>query len=320
MLYLDYSRKDGEWIPNQYGGRENIEAISFLRRFNEDVYKGRPDIVTIAEESTAWPMVSRPTYLGGLGFGMKWDMGWMHDTLLYMGQDPVHRKYHHDKLSFRLVYAFTENFVLPLSHDEVVHGKGSLIGKMPGDTWQKFANLRALYGYMYGQPGKKLLFMGGEFGQWREWNHDSSLDWHLLEDPAHAGLSRWVEEINALYRREPALHELDFDPAGFEWVDCNDAEQSVLTFLRKGRSTDDILLVVCNFTPVPRHNYRVGVPRGGYWREVLNSDAREYGGSGQGNIGGADAVPIAAHGRLHALSVVVPPLAAVFFKSEAKKA
>jgi 1,4-alpha-glucan branching enzyme len=320
MLYLDYSRKEGEWIPNQYGGRENVEAIAFLRRFSEEVYKERPDIMTIAEESTAWPMVSRPTYLGGLGFGMKWDMGWMHDTLLYMGQDPVHRKYHHNKLSFRLVYAFTENFVLPLSHDEVVHGKGSLIGKMPGDNWQKFANLRALYGYMYGQPGKKLLFMGGEFGQWREWNHDSSLDWHLLEDPAHAGLSRWVEEMNALYRREPALHEADFDPAGFEWVDCNDAEQSTLTFLRKGRSTDDVILVVCNFTPVPRPNYRVGVPRGGYWREVLNSDARQYGGSGQGNIGGVDAAPISAHGRPYTLTIVVPPLATVFFRSEAKKA
>jgi 1,4-alpha-glucan branching enzyme len=315
MLYLDYSRKEGEWIPNRYGGRENLEAISFLRRVSEEVYKERPDIVTIAEESTAWPMVSRPTYVGGLGFGMKWDMGWMHDTLLYMGHDPVHRKYHHNKLSFRLVYAFTENFVLPLSHDEVVHGKGSLLGKMPGDTWQKFANLRALYGYMYGQPGKKLLFMGGEFGQWREWNHDDSLDWHLLENPPHAGLSRWVEELNALYRREPALHELDFDPAGFEWVDCNDAEQSVLTFLRKGRSTGDIMLVVCNFTPVPRHNYRVGVPRGGFWREVLNSDAPEYGGSGQGNIGGVTAAPISAHGRLHTLTVVVPPLATVFFRS-----
>jgi len=315
MLYLDYSRKEGEWIPNRYGGRENLEAISFLRRVSEEVYKERPDIVTIAEESTAWPMVSRPTYVGGLGFGMKWDMGWMHDTLLYMGHDPVHRKYHHNKLSFRLVYAFTENFVLPLSHDEVVHGKGSLLGKMPGDTWQKFANLRALYGYMYGQPGKKLLFMGGEFGQWREWNHDDSLDWHLLENPPHAGLSRWVEELNALYRREPALHELDFDPAGFEWVDCNDAEQSVLTFLRKGRSTGDIMLVVCNFTPVPRHNYRVGVPRGGFWREVLNSDAPEYGGSGQGNIGGVKAAPISVHGRLHTLTVVVPPLATVFFRS-----
>jgi 1,4-alpha-glucan branching enzyme len=319
MLYLDYSRKEGEWIPNQYGGRENLEAIAFLRRFNEDVYRGRPDIVTIAEESTAWPMVSRPTHLGGLGFGMKWDMGWMHDTLVYMGQDPVHRKYHHDKLSFRMVYAFSENFILPLSHDEVVHGKGSLLGKMPGDTWQKFANLRALYGYMYGQPGKKLLFMGGEFGQWQEWNHDESLGWHFLADPAHAGLSRWVEEVNALYRREPALHELDFDPAGFEWVDCHDAEQSVLTFLRKGQSTGDIILVVCNFTPVPRHNYRVGVPRGGGWREMLNSDGREYGGSGQGNIGGADAAPISAHGRLHVLTITVPPLSTVFFKSEARK-
>ncbi len=320
MLYLDYSRKEGEWIPNQYGGRENIEAIDFLRRFNEDVYKERPDIITIAEESTAWPMVSRPTYLGGLGFGMKWDMGWMHDTLAYMGHDPVYRKYHHDRLSFRMVYAFTENFVLPLSHDEVVHGKGSLIGQMPGDTWQKFANLRALYGYMVGQPGKKLLFMGGEFGQWREWNHDESLDWHLLADPAHAGISRWVQEMNALYRREPALHELDFDPAGFEWVDRHDAEQSVLAFLRKGKSTGDVFLVVCNFTPVPRHNYRVGVPRGGFWREMRNSDAREYGGSGQGNAGGVTAAPVSAHGRLHALTVVVPPLAVVFFKSEAKKA
>jgi len=320
MLYLDYSRREGEWIPNRYGGRENLEAIDFLRRFNEDVYRGRPDIITIAEESTAWPMASRPTHLGGLGFGMKWDMGWMHDTLLYMREDPVHRKYHHDKLSFRMEYAFTENFALPLSHDEVVHGKGSLIGKMPGDTWQKFANLRVLYGYMYGQPGKKLLFMGGEFGQWREWNHDGSLDWHLLEDPSHAGLSRWVEDLNALYRKEPALHELDFEPTGFEWIDSHDAGQSVLTFLRKGKTTDDVFLIVCNFTPVPRHNYRVGVPRGGFWREVLNSDAREYGGSGQGNIGGVDAAPIASHGRLHAVSVVAPPLATVFFKSEAKKA
>ncbi|MGZ8459660.1 MAG: 1,4-alpha-glucan branching protein GlgB [Candidatus Deferrimicrobiaceae bacterium] len=319
MLYLDYSRKEGEWIPNRYGGRENLEAIAFLRRFNEDVYRGRPDIVTIAEESTAWPMVSRPTNLGGLGFGMKWDMGWMHDTLVYMGHDPVHRKYHHDMLSFRMVYAFSENFILSLSHDEVVHGKGSLLGKMPGDTWQKFANLRLLYGYMYGQPGKKLLFMGGEFGQRREWNHDDGLDWHLLADPSHAGLSRWVEDVNALYRREPALHELDFDPAGFEWVDSHDAEQSVLTFLRKGRSTGDIILVVCNFTPVPRRNYRAGVPRGGFWREILNSDGQEYGGSGQGNIGGADAAPIAAHGRLHALTITVPPLSTVFFKSEAKK-
>ncbi|OGP33448.1 MAG: 1,4-alpha-glucan branching enzyme [Deltaproteobacteria bacterium GWC2_65_14] len=318
MLYLDYSRKEGEWIPNRYGGRENIEAIEFLRRFNVAVYESHPDILTVAEESTAWPMVSRPTYLGGLGFGMKWDMGWMHDTLQYMSQDPVHRKYHHDKLTFRMIYSFAENFVLPLSHDEVVHGKGSLIGKMPGDEWQQFANLRALYGYMYAQPGKKLLFMGGEFGQRREWSHEGSLEWDVLEYPVHAGLSRWVEELNRFYRNEPALHERDFDPAGFEWVDCQDADQSVISLLRKGRTTDDILLGVFNFTPVPRHNYRLGVPRGGFWQEVLNSDAREYGGSGQGNIGGVEAVPIPVHGRLHSLTVVVPPLAAVFFKSEGK--
>ncbi|HEY5765886.1 MAG TPA: 1,4-alpha-glucan branching protein GlgB [Candidatus Deferrimicrobiaceae bacterium] len=316
MLYLDYSRKEGEWIPNRYGGRENIEAIEFLRRFNVAVYESHPDILTVAEESTAWPMVSRPTYVGGLGFGMKWDMGWMHDTLQYMSQDPVHRKYHHDKLTFRMIYCFAENFVLPLSHDEVVHGKGALIGKMPGDEWQQFANLRALYGYMYAQPGKKLLFMGGEFGQRREWSHEESLEWHVREYPVHAALSRWVEELNRFYRDEPALHELDFDPAGFEWVDCQDADQSVISLLRKGRTTDDILLGVFNFTPVPRHNYRLGVPRGGFWREVLNSDAREYGGSGQGNIGGVEAAPIPVHGRLHSLTVVVPPLGAVFFKSE----
>ena len=316
MLYLDYSRKEGEWIPNRYGGRENIEAIEFLRRFNVAVYESHPDILTVAEESTAWPMVSRPTYVGGLGFGMKWDMGWMHDTLQYMSQDPVHRKYHHDKLTFRMIYCFAENFVLPLSHDEVVHGKGALIGKMPGDEWQQFANLRALYGYMYAQPGKKLLFMGGEFGQRREWSHEESLEWHVREYPVHASLSRWVEELNRFYRDEPALHELDFDPAGFEWVDCQDADQSVISLLRKGRTTDDILLGVFNFTPVPRHNYRLGVPRGGFWREVLNSDAREYGGSGQGNIGGVEAAPIPVHGRLHSLTVVVPPLGAVFFKSE----
>ena len=315
MLYLDYSRKEGEWIPNRYGGRENIEAIEFLRRFNVAVYESHPDILTVAEESTAWPMVSRPTYVGGLGFGMKWDMGWMHDTLQYMSQDPVHRKYHHDKLTFRMIYSFAENFVLPLSHDEVVHGKGALIGKMPGDEWQQFANLRVLYGYMYAQPGKKLLFMGGEFGQRREWSHEESLEWHVREYPVHASLSRWVEELNRFYRDEPALHELDFDPAGFEWVDCQDADQSVISLLRKGRTTDDILLGVFNFTPVPRHNYRLGVPRGGFWREVLNSDAQEYGGSGQGNIGGVEAAPIPVHGRLHSLTVVVPPLGAVFFKS-----
>src|SRR3990172_3185943 len=253
------------------GGRENLEAIAFLRRFNEDVYRGRPDIVTIAEESTAWPMVSRPTNLGGLGFGMKWDMGWMHDTLVYMGHDPVHRKYHHDMLSFRMVYAFSENFILSLSHDEVVHGKGSLLGKMPGDTWQKLANLRVLYGYMYGQPGKKLLFMGGEFGQRREWAHEESLEWHVLQFSEHEGLRRWVADLNRLYRAEPALHQLDFDQSGFEWVDCHDSEQSVLTFLRRARGGGAPVLVVCNFTPVPRANYIVGVPTGGYWREIANS-------------------------------------------------
>jgi len=319
MLYLDYSRKEGEWIPNPYGGRENIDAIAFLRRFNETVYGAFPDVVTVAEESTAWPMVSRPNYVGGLGFGMKWDMGWMHDTLAYMSEDPVYRKFHHDKLTFRGVYAFSENFVLPLSHDEVVHGKGSLLGKMPGDDWRKFANLRVLFGYMYAQPGKKLLFMGGEFGQWREWNHDTSLDWRLAEEPPHAGLSRWVEELNRFYRDEPALHELDFDPYGFEWADARDAEQSVISFFRRTRGRDDVILAICNFTPVPRHNYRIGVPRGGFWRECLNSDAKEYGGSGQGNIGGVEAAPIGAQGRFHSLTLTVPPLSALFLKSEGPK-
>jgi 1,4-alpha-glucan branching enzyme len=316
MLYLDYSRKQGEWIPNQYGGRENIEAITFLRQFNEFVYKDFPDVQTFAEESTAWPMVSRPNYVGGLGFGMKWDMGWMHDTLAYMSRDPIYRPYHHNYLTFRMLYASTENFVLPLSHDEVVHGKGSLLGKMPGDEWQKFANLRLLYGYMYTQPGKKLLFMGGEFGQWREWNHDTSLDWHLCQDPAHARLQRWVEDLNQLYRREPGLYELDTHPAGFEWMDCNDTLLSVVSCLRRGRSTGDLILSVCNFTPVPRLNYRVGAPRGGFWREVLNSDAPDYGGSGYGNLGGVETAPIPCHGRPFSLNLTLPPLAVVFFKSE----
>ncbi len=316
MLYLDYSRKEGEWMPNRYGGRENLEAIGFLRRFNEEVYKSQPHVETIAEESTAWPMVSRPTYVGGLGFGMKWDMGWMHDTLEYMSKDPIFRKYDHNKLTFRLLYAFHENFVLPLSHDEVVYGKGSLLGKMPGDDWQKFANLRLLLGYMYAQPGKKLLFMGGEFGQWREWNHEESLDWHLLDYPPHSALRRWVEDLNRLYRSEPALYELDFDTAGFEWIDCGDSQQSVLSLIRKGRSTDDTLIVVCNFTPVPRHNYRIGVPRGGYWKEILNSDADRYGGSCHGNLGGVEASPIAFHGRPYSLNLILPPLGAVFLKSE----
>ena len=317
MLYLDYARKEGEWIPNRYGGRENIEAINFLRRMNEEVYKYRSDVQTIAEESTAWPMVSRPNYVGGLGFGLKWDMGWMHDTLEYMSKDPLFRRYHHNKLTFRMIYAFHENFVLPLSHDEVVYGKSSLIGKMPGDEWQKFANLRALFGYMYAQPAKKLLFMGGEFGQWREWVHDSSLDWDLLDYPLHAGLQRWVEDLNRLYRSEPALHELDCDPAGFEWIDCNDADSSVLSLIRKAKSSSAIMLVLCNFTPVPRYSYRVGTPRGGQWQEILNSDAARYGGSNMGNLGGAETAPIGLHGRPYSLTLTLPPLSVSFFKNQA---
>lgn len=316
MLYLDYSREEGEWIPNEYGGRENLGAISFMRRLNEEIYSTYPDVQTIAEESTAWPMVSRPTYVGGLGFGMKWDMGWMHDTLVYMSKNPIYRKYHHNQLTFRLLYAFNENFVLPLSHDEVVHGKGSLLGKMPGDDWQKFANLRLLFGHMYAQPAKKLLFMGGEFGQWNEWYHEESLDWHLLEFPLHAGLQRWVKELNRTYRTEKALYELDFDPAGFEWIDCNDTQQSTLSLIRKSRSTSEIILTVLNFTPTPQYNYQVGVPRGGFWQEILNSDAEEYGGSGHGNFGGIEAVPIEIHGRPYSLKLTLPPLGAVFFKSD----
>jgi 1,4-alpha-glucan branching enzyme len=316
MIYLDYSRKQGEWIPNKYGGRENLEAISFLRRFNEELYRAFPHVQTIAEESTAWPMVSRPTYLGGLGFGMKWDMGWMHDTLAYMSKDPIHRKYHHNQLTFRMLYCFHENFVLPLSHDEVVHGKGSLLGKMPGDDWRKFANLRLLFSYMYAQPGKKLLFMGGEFGQWNEWYHEVSLDWHLLEYPPHSGVQQWVKDLNRLYRDEQCLYELDFHPDGFEWIDCSDSQGSILNLLRKGRAIEDIVLVALNFTPVPRFNYRVGVPRGGYWRELLNSDSREYGGSGHGNLGGIEASPIPFHGRPYSLTLTLPPLGAVFFKNE----
>jgi 1,4-alpha-glucan branching enzyme len=267
----------------------------------------------IAEESTSWPMVSRPVYVGGLGFGMKWNMGWMHDTLDYMRQPPVFRKFHHDRLTFSIWYAFFENFVLALSHDEVVHGKGSLVGKMPGDAWQQFANLRLLYGYMWGHPGKKLLFMGGEFGQRREWAHEEGLEWWVLQYPEHAGVQRWVADLNALHRTEPALHEIDFDQAGFEWIDCHDADASVISFLRRPRSGPPVL-VVCNFTPVPRPNYVVGVPQGGYWTELLNSDATHYGGSGMGNMGGVEAAPVAAHGRFHSIALTLPPLATVFLK------
>ena len=315
MLYLDYSRKQGEWIPNVHGGRENLEAIGFLRELNESAYRDHPGVQVIAEESTAWPMVSRPTYLGGLGFGMKWNMGWMHDTLSYMHEDPIHRRWHHGQLTFSLVYAFNENFMLPLSHDEVVHGKGSLIEKMPGDDWKKFANLRLLYGHMWGHPGKKLLFMGCEFGQRREWNHDRALDWGLLDEgDRHGGLQRWVSDLNRLYRSEPALHALDFDAAGFEWIDGADADGSVLSYLRK--SGDDAVLVVANFTPLPRENYLVGVPAPGHWRELLNSDATLYGGSGVGNQGGVDSVPVAVHGRFHAVNLTLPPLGVLVLKLE----
>ena len=317
MLYLDYARKDGEWIPNKYGGRENLEAIDFLRRLNGAVYEHYPDVQTIAEESTDWPMVSRPNHVGGLGFGLKWDMGWMHDTLEYMRKDAVHRRYHQNDLTFRMLYAFHENFVLPLSHDEVVYGKGSLLGKMSGDEWQQFANLRVLYGYMYAQPAKKLLFMGGEFAQRREWAHDGSLDWDLLDYPSHAGVQRWLGDLNRFYREEPALHELDCEPAGFEWIDCGDAESSVLSLMRKGKSTATLVLAVCNFTPVARQDYRIGAPRGGFWREALNSDAKDYGGSGVGNQGGVEAEATPLHGRPCSLTLTLPPLAAVFFTNKA---
>jgi 1,4-alpha-glucan branching enzyme len=315
MLYLDYGRRAGEWIPNRFGGNENLEAVEFLKQLNTAVYRDHPATQTIAEESTAWPMVSRPTYLGGLGFGLKWNMGWMHDTLKYFQLDPVHRRYHHGRLTFSLWYAFTENFVLPLSHDEVVHGKGSLIGKMPGDEWQQFASLRLLYGYMWAHPGKKLLFMGGEFGQRREWHHEESLEWHVLAYPLHAGVQRWVRDLNALYRATPALHELDFSDAGFQWIDSDDADTSVLTFLRISSSGAPVL-VACNFTPVPRENYRIGVPRGGRWRELLNSDAADYGGSGLGNFGAVEARAHSAHGRPYSVSVRLPPLAVLMLTPE----
>jgi 1,4-alpha-glucan branching enzyme len=316
MLYLDYSRKQGEWMPNQYGGRENLEAIEFLRRLNEDLHRDFEGVLVMAEESTSWPMVSKPTYLGGLGFGLKWDMGWMHDTLQYITREPAHRHYHQGEITFRMIYAYNENFILPLSHDEVVHGKAALLAKMPGDEWQKFANLRLLYAYMTAQPGKKLLFMGGEFGQWDEWAHDSSLEWHLTAFERHSGIQRLVRDLNLLYRSESALHEGDCESFGFQWIDANDADRSVLTFLRKGRDGRDMVLVACNFTPVPRHNYRVGVPSAGMWRELLNSDADVYGGSGLGNYGSVEAAPVAYQGHRWSLMLTLPPLSAVFFKPD----
>ncbi|WP_340695260.1 1,4-alpha-glucan branching protein GlgB [Hydrogenobacter thermophilus] len=316
MLYLDYSRKPGEWTPNIYGGKENLEAIEFIRKLNECVYGNFPDVQTIAEESTAWPMVTRPTYLGGLGFGMKWNLGWMHDTLFYFSKDPVYRKYHQDKITFSIWYAFSENFVLVLSHDEVVHQKGSLIGKMPKDWWQKFANLRLLLTYMYAHPGKKLLFMGGEFAQWEEWNHDKGLDWFLLNYPTHRGVYKLVKDLNRIVKENPALYELDFSPEGFEWIDFSDHEQSVISFIRKDTSGKNSILAVFNFTPVPRYNYQIGVPNGGFWRRLINSDAQEYGGSGHGDTEGIYAQEVPFHGRPYSLSLTLPPLGGMYFRRD----
>ena len=315
LLYLDYSRKEGEWVPNVYGGRENLEAIDFIRRFNELVHLEHPSVLTSAEDSTAWPMVTRPTYMGGLGFDLKWNMGWMHDMLEYMEQDPVHRRYHHDRLTFSLMYAFNENFILPLSHDEVVHLKKALLDKMPGDAWQKFANLRALYGYMYTHPGKKLLFMGGEFGQWNEWNEREALQWELLDWPSHQGLQRYVKALNDLYRNEPALHEVDDSWEGFQWLEFRDNENSTLSFLRRAKDPGNELLVACNFTPVPRYNYRIGVPKAGYYPEILNSDAAEFWGSNVGNLGGVNSEDGGWGGQPHSISLTLPPLAVVIFRS-----
>ena len=314
MLYLDYSRKSGEWIPNEYGGRENLAAIALLKRINELVHSRHPGVLTIAEESTAWPMVSRPTYVGGLGFSLKWNMGWMNDTLQYMSQDPIHRRYHHNRMTFSMLYAFTENFVLPLSHDEVVHGKRALLRKMPGDEWQQFANLRLLYGYMYGHPGKKLLFMGGEIAQGVEWYHETGLDWYVLDYEPHRGVQRLVVDLNRLYKSERALHEVDFDWHGFEWVDCNDADSSVLSFIRHARDPNDFVVVIANFTPVVREGYRLGVPELGYYRELFNTDAAVYGGSNSGNAGGLMAEPVPWMGRPCSLNLRLPPLGVLFLK------
>jgi len=314
MLYLDYSRRPGEWTPNIHGGRENLEAVDFVRRLNEVVHQYHPGVVMIAEESTSWPAVSRPPYMGGLGFSMKWNMGWMNDTLSYMARDPVHRKFHHQNLTFSQLYAFSENFVLPLSHDEVVHGKRSLLDKMPGDLWQKLANLRLLFAYLYTHPGKKLLFMGGEIGQWREWSETTSLDWHLLQQPGHGSLRDFVRDVTRLYVQEPALHELDFEASGFRWIDCNDTELSIISFLRFARDPEDLAVVVCNFTPVARQGYFVGVPAGGVYRELLNSDSRYYGGSNLGNGLGLEAAPNPMHGQPFSLCLDIPPLAALILK------
>ncbi len=314
MLYLDYSRPEGQWVPNKYGGRENLDAIHFLRKTNEVVHGNFPGILTIAEESTSWPMVSRPTYLGGLGFSLKWNMGWMHDTLSYMAKDPLFRRYHHNQLTFGMLYAFHENFVLPLSHDEVVHGKGSLINKMPGDDWQKFANLRAYFGFMWTYPGKKLLFMGGDFGQWQEWNYDKGLEWEALKAPNHGGLKRFVRDLNLVYRSEPALYANDFDWSGFSWIDANDSDNSVLSYIRYARDQRDFLVIVCNFTPVVRQEYQIGVPRGGTYRELINSDLEVYWGSGIRNPDPLRSSERAVHGMDHSLSLTLPPLSTLILK------
>jgi 1,4-alpha-glucan branching enzyme len=314
MLYLDYSRRDGDWIPNEFGGRENLAAIAFLKRLNEQVHLQFPGALTVAEESTAWPAVSRPTYVGGLGFSLKWNMGWMNDTITYMRHNPIHRKYHHDQLTFSLIYAFHENFVLPLSHDEVVHGKGSLLDQVPGDLWQKFANLRLLFSYMWTHPGKKLLFMGSEFGQWNEWDFDSGLQWDLLQWDSHRGLRNCVADLNRLYRREKALHELDFDGRGFQWIDCHNYEDSALSFIRFAKDPDDIIVVACNFTPVPRMRHRLGVPRACWYEEIFNSDSMHYGGSNMGNGPGVMAEEAPCHGRAASIEVCLPPLATVVFR------
>jgi 1,4-alpha-glucan branching enzyme len=316
MLYLDYSRREGEWLPNQYGGNEDLDAVSFLQELNQVVHGMEPGVISAAEESTAWPGVSRPIYLGGLGFGFKWNMGWMHDTLDYMQRDPVYRQYHHHQLTFSLMYAFSENFILPLSHDEVVHGKGSLLRKMPGDRWQQLANLRSLYGYMWAHPGKKLLFMGGELAQEREWDVEGSLDWHLLEQPEHAGVRSLVRDLNRVYREEPALWEVDFEPAGFRWLEPNDAANNVIAFARLGRGETRPVVCVCNFAPVPRYGYRVGMPRAGAWRELLNTDSSYYGGSDVGNLGVIEAEGMPWHDQPFSAEVTLPPLGVVWFVPE----
>jgi 1,4-alpha-glucan branching enzyme len=316
MLYLDYSRPAGQWLPNRYGGRENLEAIDFLRRLNMLTHGEQPGTITAAEESTAFPGVSRPAHLGGLGFTYKWNMGWMHDILDYTEQDPVHRRWAHNLVTFSMLYAYTENFILPFSHDEVVHGKRAMLDKMPADAWQKYATLRALYGFMYGHPGKKLLFMGNEFGQWREWSHDRSLDWHLLDDDAHEGLRRFVQALNYHHRHERALHEVDFDPSGFRWIDCHDNENSIVAFIRMARDPLDLVAMIFNFTPVPRAQYRIGVPEAGYYVELLNSDSAVYGGSNVGNEGGVHSEPVPAHGFAHSLPLMVPPLGCLLLKKQ----